>query len=167
MKFFSHIIVFALGATASAENVQKRDASLFLDSLSGATADFIAADNAIVGIVSQLGTLRHFLQDKTHLMANATNLSENDSATVMASLNPITTSVRTTMDHFGQRRDVILQSSDCKAIQSELVLTAVWGSLFFNILAEKVVPAVQGFAKLLAKDMQTRMTTQADAFKCS
>ncbi|KAJ6789962.1 hypothetical protein PWT90_05807 [Aphanocladium album] len=166
MKLFSPPLFLALGTIVTADDMNKRDLSVFVDALKGLTADFVAADNAIVGVASQLRNTRNFIQSQNNLIVKEGNLTKTDTWTMLQSYPSLKNTVVTAMDHLAQRRDVILKSSECKDISDELNLTWFLGTLFVRVIASHSDPAFQPLASAIGDDISAKLKEQKDALQC-
>lgn len=166
MKFTTPFLL-ALAAVVNSASLQKRDLSTFVDSINNVTAQFVTADNAIVGVVTQLDTTRALLQSGAQAFSKETVLSDADTVKMLNEFAKLKEQITTTMDHFGSRRAVLLQSAECKDISDKLFFVWYWGFLFSGMIKEKSDPKLQWIATAQGDAVKKLLKDQVDAFKCT
>lgn len=165
MKSVYQFTILALSAIASAESMQKRDVSVFHTYLKDATADFVAVNNAAVGVASQLNVTQEMLRTGALATQQQANLTTAEALTLFNDYNKLKPHLLTAMDNFARRRDIIQKSSECRDISLPLLRCWVHGTLFFTSIQTKLPDSVKVLFKVTSDEMAAKMKEQVDSFK--
>ncbi|KAJ4144264.1 hypothetical protein LMH87_003154 [Akanthomyces muscarius] len=166
MKSFIQLVLVALTATVGAKNLQKRDLSLFQAYLRNATADFVAVDNAIIGVANQLNTTQQFFRQAISTIKNQPVLTLDEARTLLVDFYTLKSEIYIAMGHLAERREVVQKSSECRATILPLLRAFTFGTIFFTSVSRKIPSELKPLAKSLSDDMMGKILDQYNTLSC-
>lgn len=150
----------------SAESMQKRDVSDFHTYLKDATADFVAVNNAVVGVASQLNVTQELLRTGALATPQQASLTAAEALTLFNDYNKLKPQILTAMNNSAQRRDIIQSSSECHDISLPLIRFWVYCTLFFTGIQTKLPDNVKVLFRVTGDEMAAKIIEQVNSFKC-